>query len=276
MLNVAQHIANLCDAGVRDILVTMSVGDSPMQGVSGALPLASMAALEESGFVVLPGPFALDQLDIIANAYDSEVGAAVGDDIRVGSTSTRVADFVNRGPLFDRLYVYPPLLDAAVRTVGPAIKLSSLHARTLQPGSAVLDIHVDVERYSPDWPLLGFIFMVDAFTPDNGATRFIAGSHRWSDSPREAGLTEYAPQLESACGPAGSLLVFNGSTWHGQGVNNSARPRRSLQGAFIPRGGRASTDFFGRMTSETRARLGAVAHHVLATPDDCTVATDWP
>ena len=127
-----------------------------------------------------------------------------------------------------------------------------------------LDIHVDVERESPDWPLLGFIFMIDAFTPDNGATRFIAGSHRWSDSPRKAGLTEYAARLESACGPAGSLLVFNGSTWHGQGVNSSERPRRSLQGAFIPRGGRASTDFSGRMQSETRARLGALAQHVLA------------
>ena len=179
-------------------------------------------------------------------------------------------DFVNRGPLFDPLYVYPPLLDAAVRTVGPAIKLSSLHARTLRPGSVALDIHVDVERESTDWPLLGFIFMIDAFTPDNGATRFIAGSHRWSDSPKKAGLTEYAARLESACGPAGSLLVFNGSTWHGQGVNKSGRPCRSLQGAFIPRSGQASTDFSDRMTPETRALLGAVAHHVLAISDGCT------
>lgn len=246
-----------------------------MQGVYGALPPASMATLEELGFVVLPGPFALDQLDMIASAYDTEVGTAIGEDIRMGSTSTRVVDFVNRGPLFDPLYVYPPLLDAAVRTVGSAIKLSSLHARTLRPGSAVLDIHVDVERDSPDWPLLGFIFMIDAFTPDNGATRFIAGSHRWSNSPRDGGLTEYALQLESACGTAGSLLVFNGSTWHGQGVNSSGQPRRSLQGAFIPRSGRASTDFSSRMTSETRARLGAVAHYLLAIPSACTMATDW-
>lgn len=217
----------------------------------------------------------LDQLGVIADVYDAEVGAAVGDDIRVGSTSTRVVDFVNRGPLFDPLYVYPPLLDAAVRTVGPAIKLSSLHARTLLPGPAALDIHVDVERGSPDWPLLGFIFMIDAFTPDNGATRFIAGSHRWSDSPRDVELTEYAPQLESACGPAGSLLVFNGSAWHGQGVNNSDRPRRSLQGAFIPRGGRASTDFSSRMTLETRARLSGVARCVLAIPDARPVPTEW-
>ena len=232
----------------------------------------AMAALEESGFVVLPGPFPVEQLGAVADAYDAEVGAAVGDDIRVGSTSTRVVDFINRGPLFDPLYVYPPLLEAAALTIGPTFKLSSLHARTLRPGSTVLDIHVDVEHDSSDWPLLGFIFMVDAFTPDNGATRFIPGSHRWGHSPRDARLQEHTAQLVSACGPAGSLLVFNGSTWHGQGVNGSNRPRRSLQGAFIPRGGRAATDFSGRMSPETRARLGTVARQVLALPDSCSGA----
>ena len=102
---LADSSRNLWEAGVHGILVTMSVSDSPLQGICGALPRISLAALEELGFAVLPGPFGFDQLDMIANAYDAEVGAAVGDDIRVGSTSTRVVDFVNRGPLFDPLYV---------------------------------------------------------------------------------------------------------------------------------------------------------------------------
>jgi ectoine hydroxylase-related dioxygenase (phytanoyl-CoA dioxygenase family) len=199
----------------------------------------------------------------VANAYDAEVSAAVGDDIRAGSTSTRVTDFVNRGPVFDPLYVYAPLLDAAAVTVGQTLKLSSFHARTLRPGSTELDIHVDVQRDSADWPLLSFIFMIDAFTPDNGATRFIPGSHRWGHSPRDARLHEFAAQLVSACGPAGSLLVFNGSTWHGQGMNGSTRPRRSLQGAFIPRDGRAATDFGARMPRETFERLTPLARQVL-------------
>jgi ectoine hydroxylase-related dioxygenase (phytanoyl-CoA dioxygenase family) len=69
-----------------------------------------------------------------------------------------------------------------------------------------------------------------------------------------------------ACGAAGSLLVFNGSTWHGHTANTSNRPRRSIQGAFIPREGRAATDFAARMQPETRARLSALAHTVLALP----------
>ena len=238
-----------------------------MERMFDMLPLIAKAALKEAGFVVLPGPFSIEQLEVVADVYDTEVHAAVGDDIRVGSTSTRVVDFVNRGPLFDPLYIYPTLLDAAAQIVGPAFKLSTLNARTLRPKSAVLDIHVDVERSSQDWPLLGFVLMIDAFTPDNGATRFVPGSHRWDDPPRDDRIQDYARQLVSACGPAGSLLVFNGSTWHGQGLNGSDRQRRSLQGAFIPRGGRAGTDFHRRMTAETRARLGPIARYVLAIPD---------
>ena len=62
-----------------------------------------------------------------------------------------------------------------------------------------------------------------------------------------------------ACGAAGSLLIFNGSTWHGHTANASNRPRRSLQGAFIPRNGRGATDFAARMQPETRARLSPLA-----------------
>jgi len=249
------------------ILVAMTTERPTTEGARGALHASAVAALEQSGFVVLPGPFPAGRLGVVADAYNEEVGSATSDDIRVGSTSTRVLDFVNRGPLFDPLYVYPPLLDAAALVVGRAFKLSSLNARTLHVGADVLDIHVDVERESRNWPLLGFILMIDEFTPDNGATRFLPGSHQWTTSPRSARPQGHAAQLVSACGPAGSLLVFNGSTWHGQGINGSRRPRRSLQGAFIPRDARASTDFSQRMSAGTRERLGAVAQGVLAIRD---------
>ena len=123
-----------------------------------------------------------------------------------------------------------------------------------------------MQRDSADWPLLGFILMIDEFRQENGATRFVPESHHWLTAP-EGSLADLRADRAGqvlACGPAGSLLIFNGSSWHGHTANTSDAPRRSLQGAFIPRDGQAATDFAARMQPETRARLSALARHVLA------------
>ena len=103
------------------------------------------------------------------------------------------------------------------------------------------ELHVDVQRDSADWPLVGFILMVDEFRPDNGATRFVPGSHLWPGTPEDVMPDRRAVHDGQLlpCGPAGSLLIFNRSAWHGHTTNTSDMPRRSLQGAFIPRDGRA-------------------------------------
>lgn len=232
----------------------------------GELPMDAASDLEERGFIVLPGPVLSDRIERLAHTYTTAVASATDDDIKVGSTSTRVIDFVNRGVEFDDLYVFPPLLAACCHVIGQPFKLSSLHARTLRPRTPSQELHVDVQRNSADWPLLGFILMVDEFRPDNGATRFVPGSHRWLGTPADtmADLRAEHDRQVLACGVAGSLLVFNGSTWHGHTANASNGPRRSLQGAFIPRAGCAGTDFGSRMQPETRARLGPLAREVLA------------
>jgi ectoine hydroxylase-related dioxygenase (phytanoyl-CoA dioxygenase family) len=230
------------------------------------LPKHAVSELAERGFVVLPCVLSEDRLEHLIAAYTDVMTSATGDDIRVGSTSTKVSDLVNRGPVFDQLYLFPPLLGACCQVIGSPFKLSSLLARTLRPGAHAQELHVDVERDSTDWPLLGFILMVDDFRPDNGATRFVPGSHRWSGTPEgtmpDAGSAHEDEVL--ACGPAGSMLLFDGSTWHGHTANISSQPRRSIQGAFIPHEGRAATDFSARMLPETRARLSSLGHTLLA------------
>lgn len=76
---------------------------------------------------------------------------------------------------------------------------------------------MDVAVNSADWPLVGFIVMVDDFRNGNGATRFVPGSHKWAHDWKDA-TTNHRPahdQQVAACGTAGSVIVFDGSTWHG-------------------------------------------------------------
>ncbi|CAN5553407.1 hypothetical protein BH10PLA2_BH10PLA2_24080 [soil metagenome] len=232
---------------------------------SGALAPASAVELHERGFVIIPGPYEPNRMHLLAMSYTSAMASAASEGVKVGTTSTRVNDFVNRGSAFDELYMFPPLIVAACRVVGRPFKLSSFHARTLRPHMPSQGFHVDVQRDSVDWPLLGFILMVDDFRPDNGATCFVPGSHCWLDCPPDLDLDLRAvtDREVRAVGNAGSLIIFHGSTWHGHSANRSDCSRRSLQGAFIPQGGNAATNFAARMRPETLARLGPLARRVL-------------
>ena len=223
--------------------------------------------LNDAGFVVIPSLIAPDRLARLSAAYDSAFATASFDDVRVGTTSTRLNNFVNRGSEFDELYICQHLLKACCQTIGEPFKLSSMHGRTLHPNAWAQGLHIDFKRDEERFPLVSFIWMVDEFCRDNGATQFVPGSHNWSEVPHELTndqLAEYANQIVTARGPAGSVIIFNGSVLHGHSANTTDAPRRSIQGAFIPRNAQAGTDFSTHMGSETLARIGPLAKYVLA------------
>jgi hypothetical protein len=224
--------------------------------------------LGDIGFVIIPGPFSPGECEQLSRAYDRAVAVADPSNVHTGKTgsSTRIDDFVNRGPEFDGIYVYPPLLAACCQIVGGPFKLSGMRARTLNPGAPTERLHVDVKRRANGWPLVGCILMVDAFDAENGATRFVPGSHLQSREPSEVmnNPQDSHPEQVLACGPPGSFIIFNASIWHGHGANQSVRPRRSMQAHFVPRDARASPDdHSGRMLPETLLRISDLAKYVL-------------
>jgi hypothetical protein len=228
------------------------------------LPPDAARQLRDIGFVVLQGPEVPGGWVRLSQAYDRAVLTADPSDVSTRS-STRVHDFVNRGPEFDSLYVCRPLLAACCQIIGGPFKLSTMLARTLEPGAPAQPLHVDVKRDADGWPLVGFIIMVDPFDAENGATRFVPGSHLLPREPNELmkGATTICEEEVLACGPPGSMIIFNGSVWHGHGANRSNRRRRSVQGAFIPREARAAINQASRMRPETLKRIGKLAQCVL-------------
>jgi hypothetical protein len=222
--------------------------------------------VRELGFAVMPGAVPPDELEPLAEVYDVAVASAAPGDVSIGRSTTRVHDFVNRGPAFDSLYVFPPLLEACCHVIGEAFKLSTIHARTLRAYSPAQNLHVDFERDAAGFPMVGFIFMLDDFRPDNGTTRFVPGSHTWSTVPHDL-LNDRVADYEGqflACGSAGSIIIFNGSVWHGHTANSSGKPRRSIQGAYIRRNAQSWVNLPGRATPETLARISPIARYLIA------------
>lgn len=234
-----------------------------------ALSADDTEALSTHGFIVVPGACSSAELARVQAAYDDACAHALPEDVHVGRASTRVNDFVNRGSAFEWIYTSPTVLKAARQVVAGPFRLSVLHARTLHAGAAAQELHVDIPRTSDAWPMLGVIVMVDEFRPDNGATRFVPGSHRWPEPPEQALADRVAPHPGEiiACGPAGSMILFDASTWHGYTANTTSAGRRSLQATFIPRIGRPATDFLARMQPSTLARLDATAREVIGIPN---------
>jgi hypothetical protein len=228
------------------------------------LPPDAARQLGEIGFVVMPGPEIPGGWARLSRAYDRAVLTADPRDVSIRSSS-RVHDFVNRGPEFDGLYVYRPVLGACCQIIGRPFKLSTMLARTLEPGAPAQPLHVDVKCDADGWPLVGFIVMVDEFDAENGATRFVPGSHLLPGEPNDLmkDLADACKGEVLACGPAGSIITFNGSVWHGHAANRSSRRRRSLQGSFIPREARASINQASRVRPETFGRIGDLAKYVL-------------
>ena len=229
------------------------------------LPADASRQLAQLGYVVVPGPVPASGLASLADAYDSAIASADSGDVSNGRTTIRVHDFVNRGAAFDDLYTFPPLLKACHQVLGRPFKLSAMLARTLRPGAEAQDLHVDFKRDSEGFPMVGFILMVDDFRPDNGATRFVPASHTWTRLPEECMSSRnanYEGQV-LACGPAGSMIIYNGSVWHGHSANTSGDPRRSIQGAFIRREAPSGFDLPVRMKPDTLARITPRAKYLI-------------
>src|SRR5271166_6377397 len=132
-----------------------------------------------------------------------------------------------------------------------------MHARTSRPPTPAQRLHVDFPSDVQGWPMVGFILMIDDFTSENGATCFMPGSQGMEALPSSSSLVR-------ACGPSGSVIVFNGSAWHGHGPNHTNMARRSIRGAYIRRSEASSEILPARVRRETLDRIRPLAKCLLA------------
>jgi len=136
----------------------------------------------------------------------------------------------------------PVILDAAeqarlVHGEGSAHMVPwELRLLILNPGTTTSDLHrdvVDASKPPLQRPLqwgLNAIWAVDNFTLENGATRFVPGSHsaRWPQGSWTGDHHIPETLAESAEMPIGSVVLYYASVLHGTGENSGSAKRTGL------------------------------------------------
>lgn len=160
----------------------------------------------------------------------------VGTDHKHRGTARHVSNLPTLDPVFWKTIDHPRVLPVLENYLGESMILGSLNSRIVRPGDGYQGLHSDIpgEMLNMDSPImLNTVWMLDEFTSEIGATRCVPGSHRSGlVAPPEGLELKYVAE---AIAPVGSVLVFNGQTWHGGGKNTGDRNRHALFGHYRKR-----------------------------------------
>ncbi len=110
------------------------------------------------------------------------------------------------------------------QVLGESYQLSAPVGIEIGPGETAQVLHTDDSIYPIPRPhqelVLNTMWALDDFTEANGATRIVPGSQKWIDERPDENTETVMAEM-----PAGSVLFFVGSVFHGGGANNTDRPR---------------------------------------------------
>lgn len=164
---------------------------------------------------------ALDQIEV-------EQGLEYARTSFEGYQTLRIYNLLARHPAFEKIPIYKNTLPIAKSILGEQLLLSSLSAIILGSGQAAQPIHSDTQMIPlprPHPPIaLNCMWALSDFTEENGATRIVPGSHKYDHAPDYDGHHDsIAAQM-----PAGSVMFFDGSVWHGGGANQTDERRYGI------------------------------------------------
>ncbi|NND07736.1 MAG: phytanoyl-CoA dioxygenase [Saprospiraceae bacterium] len=227
-------------------------------------------ALREKGYISL-GKLLSDEdlkrisqrINTLINEEQDQMGSELFDSPYIRhpkeAGADRLADLVNKGPIFDRIYTHPRLLAAISYVLGEDIKLSSLNYRAAKPGQGAQKLHADWHESVPegDFKVCNSIWLIDDFTSQNGATRVVPGTHKMGRLPEEVIQDPWDshPEEVLCTAPAGTVFVVNSHTWHGGTTNHTNEYRRCIHSYFCRGDQPQQTDQVKFIRKDTMNRL---------------------
>ncbi|MBI3720988.1 MAG: phytanoyl-CoA dioxygenase family protein [Fimbriimonas ginsengisoli] len=117
---------------------------------------AEKKSLDEQGYVALKGMFSPAQ-GVAFRQRLEELAALEGEEAGVEAHQEkgviRLADLINKDPMFEYCFTHPRLLAAARRVLGPSFRVDSLNARFSLPGDGHQQLHADWGSADPAPPI---------------------------------------------------------------------------------------------------------------------------
>src|SRR5215471_15248019 len=233
---------------------------------------AQRRSLDEDGYLALPGLMPPDLLAALRSRIDelfAAEGTGAGSEFKQEPGARRLANLVNKGEIFEQVIVTPLVLECVAHVLGPRFKLSSVNARSTNPHTdADQPLHADSGAIADDlgYSVCNSVWLLDDFTPENGATRMVPGSHRWRRLP-EPDFYAPHPAQQLVLGKAGDVVVMNAHMWHGGTANHTAAPRRAMH-VYYTRWDQPQQQYQKRwLSADVQSRLSPEARRILALDD---------
>lgn len=234
-----------------------------------------LESLDRDGYIRLEGfisPQRLESLRSRIAGRFAEEGDAAGSEFKMEPGSRRLANCVDKGEEFRECIAEPGILAFIEHVLGPRFKLSSLNVRSANPGNGGgQPLHTDMGALPDEngfW-VCNTIWLLDDFTPENGAVRAVPGTHRSGRLPPEV-LTDPAatvPDEVLVTGRAGDVIVMNAHLWHGGTPNRTGSERRALH-AFYCRADKPQQQYQKKLLRPETAAALTPAQRAICALDD--------
>lgn len=169
-----------------------------------------------------------------------------------------ISMLINKGEVFQQVLRHPLITAVLDHLLGGDHMLSETSAHITRPGNSLLEMHTDQwwmpppvmpgEAYRPageitrssavtgplkraEHPInppmcANAMCMISDFTEANGATRLVPTSHLTGVQPDQA-VPHTMPSVPAE-GAAGTVVIWEGRTWHAAGANETNAPRYGL------------------------------------------------
>ncbi len=209
--------------------------------------------LDKFGVCIIKNAFSTEEVEIMDKRLKEQfageekhgVGSKVRGDEGFGVQSSNeekvsrlVWNLINKGDCFIPLINHPKIYPLIEHIIGEKAILCSMGAHMNGSGNERMPLHQD------QWPLvphpLEFPVMANSMvlvtdnSSENGGTRLIPGSHKWPKIDyKSANSSKYQDMAKSITAPKGSVIVWEGRVWHGNGLNRSGEVRSNISIAYL-------------------------------------------